>query len=66
MAATPVLSQNKVPHLAEGWHDTGPRENAIFVGGKRAGVGTCHPKPRRRLIYHELRVTIKTEYQCTQ
>ena len=62
MAATPVLSQNKVPHLAEGWHDTGPRENAIFVGGKRAGVGTYHPKPWRRVA----QVTIKTEYPCTQ
>ena len=65
MAAAHVLSHNKVPHLAEGWHDTGPRENAIFVGGKRAGV-VYRPKPWRRVIYHELRVTIKTEYPCTQ
>ena len=44
-AATPPMEGNwfrneakaKFPS-AEGWHDTGPRENAIFVGGKRAGL----------------------------
>ena len=43
-----IPSRKKVPHLAEGRHDTGPRENAIFVGGKRAGV-VYHPKPWQRV-----------------
>ena len=34
-------SRNKVPHLAEGWRDTGPRENAIFVGGRDGVVRDC-------------------------
>ena len=95
----PATRTQQVPHLAEGWRDTGPHENAIFRGwlcrgglfqmptlwgiyyitrthqcppppgpaqtlfawvepGRgvsrpaRRGVGTCHPKPWRRLIYH--------------
>ncbi len=41
-----VLLRSKFPS-AEGWHDTGPRENAIFVGG--CGGVVYHPKPRRRV-----------------
>ena len=51
---TLVPSRNKVPHLAEGCRDTGPRENAIFVGGW--GGVVYHPKPRRR-AKDESRVT---------
>ena len=46
---SPQREHNKFPS-AEGWHYTGPHENAIFVGGC-AGV-VYHPKPWRRVIYH--------------
>ena len=45
-AAAPVLSRSGFPS-AEGWHDTGPRENAIFVGGW--GGLVYHPKLRQRV-----------------
>ena len=45
-----ALLRNKVPHLAEGCPNTGPRENAIFVGGW--GGVVCRPKFRRR-VKHE-------------
>ena len=37
---------------AEGWHDTGPRENAIFVGGC-AGVVIVPPPPQNAAVASE-------------